>query len=268
MNTLKYKTLAAGVALALIITSAPPAMAGGGGIACPLCATEPTQFMTQMVNNAELIKVAIDEAENLAYTIRQYEIMYENYRNLPNHIKQQALADLQALASIVANGRAVAYSSGQVDEDYQREHRSFEYYEQMQRGETGQRDHAAFSERYRDWSEVNHDSVRGALRAAGLQAQQFDREDSALRTIEAQMESAAGTKQLLQAGGSIAAMQVEQLQKLRQLQMAQIQLQSAQVGGSIDRQAEDDADLQRALRPLDGLNENRGGGLGWGGSIR
>lgn len=260
MNTLKHKTLAVGVAFVMAFTAAPPAMAGAvaGG------ATE----VTQILNNIQLIEAAIKEAENLAYTIRQYEIMYENIRNLPNHIKQQALADLKKLAQIVATGRAVAYSSGQVDEDYRREHRSFEYYEQMQRGDAGQRDHAAFSERYRDWSEVNHDSVRGALRAAGLQAQQFDREYSALRTIEAQMESAAGTKQLLQAGGSIAAMQVEQLQKLRQLQMAQIQLQSAQVGGSIDRQAEDDADLQRALRPLDGLNENRGGGLGWGGSIR
>lgn len=262
MNTLKRKTLAVSVALALTVSAVPPVVAGGGGL------TGGATEITQILNNAELLDIAIREAENLAYQIRQYEIMYENMRNLPNHIKQQALADLQALASIVATGRGVAYSSGQIDEDYQREHRSFEYYEQMQRGETGQRDHAAFSERYRDWSEVNHDSVRGALRAAGLQAQQFDREDSALRTIEAQMESAAGTKQLLQAGGSIAAMQVEQLQKLRQLQMAQIQLQSAQVGGSIDRQAEDDADLQRALRPLDGLNENRGGGLGWGGSVR
>jgi P-type conjugative transfer protein TrbJ len=262
MNTLKRKTLAVSVALALTVSAVPPVVAGGGGL------TGGATEITQLLNNTELLDIAIKEAENLAYQIRQYEIMYENMRNLPNHIKQQALADLQALASIVATGRGVAYSSGQIDEDYQREHRSFEYYEQMQRGETGQRDHAAFSERYRDWSEVNHDSVRGALRAAGLQAQQFDREDSALRTIEAQMESAAGTKQLLQAGGSIAAMQVEQLQKLRQLQMAQIQLQSAQVGGSIDRQAEDDADLQRALRPLEGLNENRGGGLGWGGSVR
>lgn len=262
MNTLKRKTLAVSVALALTVSAVPPVVAGGGGL------TGGATEITQLLNNTELLDIAIKEAENLAYQIRQYEIMYENMRNLPNHIKQQALADLQALASIVATGRGVAYSSGQIDEDYQREHRSFEYYEQMQRGGTGQRDHAAFSERYRDWSEVNHDSVRGALRAAGLQAQQFDREDSALRTIEAQMESAAGTKQLLQAGGSIAAMQVEQLQKLRQLQMAQIQLQSAQVGGSIDRQAEDDADLQRALRPLEGLNENRGGGLGWGGSVR
>lgn len=226
--------------LAAALSVSLPVYSGGGGL------TGGATEITQLLNNAELLDIAIKEAENLAYQIRQYEIMYENFRNLPNHIKQQALADLQALASIVSTGRAVAYSSGQIDEDYQREYRDFEYYAQRQQG-----NHDALAERYRDWSQSNHDSVRGALRAAGLQAQQFDREDSALRTIEAQMESASGTKQLLQAGGSIAAMQVEQLQKLRQLQMAQIQLQASHVGGQVDRQAEDDSAWHRAVAPRD-----------------
>lgn len=263
MNTWKQlNSLVAGVALACSLTVTTPALAGGGGL------TGGATELTQLANNAELISVAISEAENLTYTIQQYEIMFENFRKLPNYIKQQALADLQQLAQIVATGRAVSYSSGQIDEDYRREYRDFEYYAGKGRNANGIRDHEFFSERYRDWAQVNHDSVRGALRAAGLQAQQFDREDSALRTIEQQMESAAGTKQLLQAGGSIAALQVEQLQKLRQLQMAQIQLLSAQAAGTIDRQAEDDADLQRALEPVTGLDDNRSGGVSMSGSIR
>jgi len=35
-----------------------------------------------------------------------------------------------------------------------------------------------------------------------------------------------------------------------------------------ERLAADDADLERALRPREGLNENRGGGLNWNESIR
>jgi hypothetical protein len=50
--------------------------------------------------------------------------------------------------------------------------------------------------------------------------------------------------------------------------MAQMQLQTAQAGGEIDRQAESDADLQRALTPQTGLDDNRGGGLSIGGSVR
>ena len=258
----RYNTVAASIIVAASFSLTSPAAAGGGG------ATGGALEVTQLFNNVELIDIAIKEAENLAYTIQQYEIMYENARNLPEHIKQQALKDLQALAEVVATGRAVSYSSGQVDEDYRQENRDFEYYANRSRGPGGERDHDYYSDRYRDWSQSNHDSVRGALRAAGLQAAQFDRESSALRTIENQMSSAAGTQQLLQAGGSIAAMQVEQMQKLRQLVMSQTQLQAAQVGGTIDRHAQDDADLQRALAPQEGLNDNRSGGLSIDGSIR
>src|SRR5690554_447066 len=114
--------------LAAALSASLPVYSGGGGL------TGGATEITQLLNNAELLDIAIKEAENLAYQIRQYEIMYENFRNLPNHIKQQALADLQTLASIVATGRAVAYSSGQIDEDYQREYRDFEYYAQRQQG--------------------------------------------------------------------------------------------------------------------------------------
>lgn len=210
--------------------------------ACANCST----WVLQAVEYAEQLEQHATQAENLKNNIEKYKLMVEDHKALPSHIKQQALADLRELAGIVAAGRAVAYSSGQIDEDYQREYRDFDYYAQQQ-----QSNHDDMAERYRDWSQANHDTVRGALRAAGLQAQQFDREDSALRSIEAQMESAAGTKQLLQAGGSIAAMQVEQLQKLRQLQMAQMQLQASQVGGQVDRQTEDDSAWHRAVAPRD-----------------
>lgn len=224
--------------------------------------------ITQLANFVELVDTARSSAENLRYTIDQYQIMYENFRNLPNQIRQQAEADLRELANIVQTGLSLAYSSAQIDEEYRRQHRDFDYYANLSRGSGGERDHQFFSDHYRDWSQANHDSIRGAIRAAGLQAQQFRREESAVRAIENQIQTAAGTKQLLQAGGSIAALQVEQLQKLRQLQMAQIQLQTAQSAGEVDKAAEDDADLQRALTPATNLNDNRSGGLGITDAIR
>ena len=217
--------------------------------------------ITQLANYAELVETATTSAENLKYTFEQYRMMYENFRNLPNQIRQQAEADLQELANIVQTGLSLAYSSAQIDEEYRNRHRDFSYYENLSRGAGGERKHQFFSDHYRDWSQSNHDSIRGALRAAGLQAQQFRREETAVRAIENQMQTASGTKQLLQAGGSIAALQVEQLQKLRQLQMAQIQLQTVQASAVIDKSSEEDADLQRALTPQRNLNENRSGGL-------
>ncbi|MFT2112726.1 hypothetical protein [Marinomonas sp. 2405UD68-3] len=37
---------------------------------------------------------------------------------------------------------------------------------------------------------------------------------------------------------------------------------------NVSAPAADDANLERALRPLEGLNENLGGGLNWNESIR
>ena len=67
--------------------------------------------VTQLANFLQLVDVALSEARNLRYTIQQYEIMYENFRNLPNQIRQQAEADLRQLADIVRTGLSVAYSS-------------------------------------------------------------------------------------------------------------------------------------------------------------
>ena len=50
--------------------------------------------------------------------------------------------------------------------------------------------------------------------------------------------------------------------------MSQIQLQTAQTGGALDREAENDADLQRALTPPTTLDDNRSGGLRITDSIR
>lgn len=212
---------------------------------------------TQLANWVKLAKIALDEAKNLDYTIDQYNIMFENAKQLPYQVRQQAKADLIQLANIVETGLSVAYSSAQIDEDYRKQHFSFDDYAQIVRGVGGARNHDFFSQHYEEWAQSSHDSIRGALRAAGLQAAQFNREEAAVRIIENQIKTAAGTKQLLQAGSSIASLQVEQLQKLRQLQMAQIQLQSAQAAGAVDRQAEADAELQRALRVPTDLNPAR-----------
>ena len=226
-----------------------------------------TEF-TQLLSYEEMLNSAITDAENLAINIRKYQVMAANIKHLPTFIKQSAMADLQRLANIVSMGDAISYNSAQLDSLYREAYRDFKHYmkEKASNDNNGYED---LNERYQKWSKVNHDSVLGAMKAAGMQSKQFAEEYSDMAKIERQMQTASGTNQLLQAGGSIAAMQVEQLQKLRQLQMAQIQLQSAYIATSIDRQAKDDADLQKALTPVKGLNPNRkDGGFSWNDSFR
>ena len=196
---------------------------------------------TALLSNFELIDIAIKDAQQLATSIRQYEIMAQNLQGLPDYVKQQAFADLTKLSEIVQTGNAISYSSAQFDDDYRGQHRDFDYYVQMQQGS----DYETDSAHYQNWSSTNQDTIRGALRAANLQSSQFLTESTTLRTIENQASSATGQMQVMQAGAAISAQQVEQLQKLRQLIMAQMQMQGAYSASQIDRQTQKDAVIHK-----------------------
>ena len=220
----------------------------------------PALEVTQLANNAQLLFIAIQEADILKSNVDQYKKMYQNTKRLKHFQRVEIIDDIRSLSRIVATGRAIAYSSARIDEKYNQIHQAYGDYADM-RGNKSARDYHAFSEKYREWAQSNHDSVKGALKAAGLQARQFQSEARAMRKIENQVSAAKGRNKILQASASIAAQEVAQLKKLRQLVMSQIQIQAAQVGGQVDRHSEDDSDLQRALQPRHGLNPDRGGGI-------
>lgn len=246
------------VLLSLLLLMSKDAISGGG---IGLGATEPTQLM----NNIQLIDVAIKEGQTLAYNISQYQIMLQNLQALPTYYRQQALNDLNALAGIVSTTRGLAYSSINIDAEYRDRFKNSVYYNGgANRDANNKIIHSDYQARYEDWSDANHDSIRSALNAAGLQAQQFSREDNSLQAIESQIQTGVGQKQLLQAGASISAMQVEQMQKLRALMMANMQMQGSYQGGLVDRQSENDADALRALTPNPTtLDDSRSGGISW-----
>jgi len=122
--------------------------------------------------------------------------------------------------------------------------------------------------RYKKWVTSNHDSILGALRSAKVQAKNFRNEDRMMVEIERKIKTASGTNELLQLGSAIGNIQVDQLQKLRQLQMAQIQLQTAQAGSQIDRQAESNAAMARAFSPVELSKPKEFTGLKLDGSFR
>jgi len=171
---------------------------------------------------------------------------------------QEVLSDLHEVSQY---GEAVAYSNLELLKRYKAVHPSWEAYQQGA-------DYDDLISRYRSWTTSNHDSILGALRAAQVQSKQLADEDRMMRMIESKTRTAAGTNQLLQLGSSIGNIQVNQLQKLRQLQMAQMQLQAAQAGSQIDRQAEADAGLMRSLAPVEFTKPKKSTGLDFDGSFR
>lgn len=104
-----------------MISATHPTQAGGGGGGF-FGATE----FTQILNNAELIAIGGQNAQQIAHQVTQisnqvqqianqiqiYQNMLQNTLKLPEQIWGQAEQDLLALQSIVQQGQGIAFSMG------------------------------------------------------------------------------------------------------------------------------------------------------------
>ncbi|MHB2268068.1 P-type conjugative transfer protein TrbJ [Pseudaminobacter salicylatoxidans] len=213
-NSLLRSTVA-GVLLALSISGSAHAGAATGG------ATE----WTQLLNNVQLLEQSgqgvtqinnqvtqiTNQMTQIQNQLDQYRTMLQNLEKLPDNIWGQAQQDLNQLRNLVQQGDGIAFSMGGLDDVLKQRFPSFEEFASGVKGGEN------YSDQYQSWSQTNRDTIGGTLAQAGLTAQQFDSEQSTMRELQSQSQSAVGQMQALQVGHSIASQQVEQMQKLRGL---------------------------------------------------
>jgi P-type conjugative transfer protein TrbJ len=186
--------------------------------------------ITQLLNNAELIRLSGQSAQQVEHQLTQisqlaeqiqnqlriYENLIENTKVLPSHVWGHVEADLMDLARLVAEGDGLAFSMSNIDEVLKQRFQSFADFESdIEKGQD-------FSETYRGWSQTNRETIAATLRAAGLTADHFSSEEATMGQLRRLSESALGQMQALQVGHDIAAQQVAQTQKLRGLLSQQV----------------------------------------------
>lgn len=196
------------------------AHADGGGLGG--AATE----ATQLANNTELIMSYAEQAKHTVTLINQYNTMLQNLQRMtPGPLTGPALKKLwndqnmdetfRDLYRLTNNGQRVAYTLQTMDEAFRRLHPGYGNYAKHD-----------FPGAYRTWSENNRNSTMAALRASTIQADDIQSERDLIEELNGKSESSAGQLQALQAGNQIGLSLVTQLQKLRQLQLSQIQAQN------------------------------------------
>jgi P-type conjugative transfer protein TrbJ len=185
---------------------------------------------TQLLNNAELVGLAGQSAEQIQNQVTQigqlaeqiqnqlriYENMLQNTQQLPDHVWGQVEADLARLEQLVAQGDGIAFSLGHIDEVLKQRFESFAAFQ------AGLANGASFSDSYQSWSDTNRETIAATLRAAGLTFEQFGSEEATMSQLRTMSASAIGQMQALQVGHDIAAQQVAQIQKLRGLMSQQV----------------------------------------------
>ena len=210
-------------AVALLFTQTPqPAQAGA-------FATE----VTQLLNHAQLVMQYLRQAEQLAEAVKQTTDMLKNSRVLAGQVFGPIVSDINALASIVQGGQALAYSLANLDTLFKARFPGYGY--------TG----TGYFTQYRTWSQTSLDTTLGALRAAGLQSQQLQSEQSILNALRSMAQTTDGRLEALQVMGQISEQQVQQLMKLRELMMADMSSKQAYQAAVIQKQAVSEAATER-----------------------
>jgi type IV secretion system protein TrbJ len=181
---------------------------------------------------SDIVMSYIRQGQQLENELNMYSNMLQNTQNIPNQVFGPIQADLNALAQIVQGGRALAYSLGNLDLLFTT---TFPGYSTNP---------TAFYVQYQNWSKTSLDTTLGVLRAAGLQGQQLQSEQSIIGSLETMSQSAGGQMQALNVMGQIADRQVQQLQKLRELMIADMTSKQAYQAVLIQQEAAREATSQ------------------------
>lgn len=198
---------------------------------------------TQIANNLQLISKYIRQGEELATKLKMYSDMVVQARPLPMQVFAPIMADIQRLHSIVQTGRSLAYTMGNLDSEFRNRFKGWGY--------TG-----AWYQDYRLWSQTSLDTTLGTLKAANIQAGQMANEEGLLRQLRGMASSADGRLKAVQVANQIAEQQVQQLMKLRQLILADLQSKQAFQAAQMQKAAASEAAAEKFFNlgrvPADG----------------
>ena len=182
-----------------------------------------TEF-TQLLNYIELVGQLEQQVSMVENQLTQIANQIKQGLTIPNQIFGTAAADITNLRQIVNTGESLSYTMGNLDGAFRLRF-------------PGYSSSTNYGQSYQTWSQTRLDRTRGALNAAGLQKTQFDSDEALLQTLQAQSQSAVGGMQAIEVGNQIAENQAEQLMKLRQLMMADMQSKASYQGALVQAEA-------------------------------
>ena len=204
---------------------------GGGGFAG---ATEVTQY----ANHVQLLLAYVEQAQQTVHQFNTYMAMLQSLKQLTpsNLIDSQAFKLWQDngmsqtfhdLYQVVNNGQRMAYTLQSMDSQLRSLSPGY-----------GQYANFDFQSGYKNWSDSTRNAVVSALQTGKAQAEDFNSEGDMIRELTNRSHSADGQVQAIQAGNEIGVAMIGQMQKLRQLQLAQL---NAQQMAKLNEEAERDA---------------------------
>jgi type IV secretion system protein TrbJ len=215
----------------------------------------PTSFATeatQYFNYGQFLILNLAAAKQLSTQIQLLQNSNRNLVLLPNQVFGPIQADLNALASIVQGGYALAYSMANLNSQFLNRFKGFGGFQPIN-----------YYSNYQIWSQTSLDTTLATLRAAGLQGQQLQNEQSVLSSLRSMAQTTGGEMEALQVLGEISEQEVQQLMKLRQLMLADMESKQAYQATMIQQQANSEAAAEQFFQFGGAIGDGRTFLPGW-----
>jgi P-type conjugative transfer protein TrbJ len=196
---------------------------------------DPTNLIQNTISALKAIESVINEVEMIANQIKQIENLVQNTRGYAGVWDREALPRLIRLGQIIEQEQALAYAMAGMDRVFKERY-------------PGYKPVTDWAAAYDQWTRTTLDTLRGSLSAVRLHSDDFANEQRRIQTLTALSDSAEGRMQAIQAGNMLAAEQVQQLAKLRQLMMAQINAQNVYMANQTNRDAQRAATQQEWIK--------------------
>ena len=242
------------IALIVVISPSSKAQFGGGVFVCANCASEPTAASIKIMHDLEYAKQILQ----YAIQVQQLADMVRNTTHGGPMTLNNIAMDLNQLAGVVQGGRALAYSLGGQDTVFRS---TFPGYQAPFGSSPGL---GTYQSKYALWAETSLATTQGILRGVGVQGKLLATEQgvlSVLRTLSA--SNLLNRNDGINLTGQLAAEQIGQLQKLRELQLEDMTSKAAYQGYVIQREAASEAAAKRFFTYTPASSDKQKFGPGW-----
>lgn len=204
----------------------------------------------------------------------QKKVLDDSLLNAIEQLAQQALMVAQQLEMIEYHAKSVKnlangkFDFGKIkpiynnlnsiiDESNQLAHAMGQYDRAFRDKFPGYQTLTNYQEKYKNWADDTLNYIQYAYKASDLNYRDFRNEKDLTKTLYAMSENPEGQTQALQAGNMITINMLEQLQKMRQLQLAQMDAQNSYMASQVSKQAAAEAAADQFFKRIPAKKDGR-----------
>ena len=218
------------------------AQVGGGLVFCTNCATEPTQVSVKLMHDLEYAKQLLQ----YAIQVQQLADALKNTLHGGPASLTSIAADVGMLAAVVQGGRALAWSLANDDVVFRETYPGYPVLAAVGPPPPA----GTYANRYAIWAQTSLDTTQGILRGAGFQGKLLATEQGVLGILRGlSAANLLNRNDAINLTGQLAAEQVAQIQKLRELQLEDMTSKAAYQGYQVQKEADMVATEQQFFGP-------------------